>query len=265
MRIISVTGGKGGIGKTTISVNMAIAFAKKNKKVLLLDADLGLANVDVMLGLQPKKTLHEVMLGQCSLQDICLTGPHGIKVIPAASGIQKMAELSSAEYIELIHSFSSLAENIDVMIVDMASGITSQVIDFTNAAQDIVMVVCNDPASLMDTYAVMKILHNKYGRHRFGVIINKVRNENEALEMFDNFQVAANQFINVNLNYLGCIPQDDYINLAARERVSVVDKYPRSAAVGAINTICESILHWNDPALESGIQFFFERLVLNHS
>ena len=264
MRIISVTGGKGGIGKTTISINMAVAFAKMQKKVFLLDADLGLANVDVMLGLNPTKTLHDFLLGKCDLQDIFLTGPYGMKVIPSSSGIQKMAELTSAEYVGLINSFSSLADNIDVMIVDMASGISNQVIDFTNASQDILVVICNDPSSLMDSYAVIKILHQKYARNNFSIIVNKAKNSNEGYDVFKRFQEVTTKFLEIRMNFLGYIPNDDYIGLAALERVSVVDKYPNSKSASAISNICQDILHWqDDTVLTGGIHFFFERLVLN--
>lgn len=267
IRIISVTGGKGGIGKTTISVNLAISYAKMRKKVLLFDADLGLANVDVLLGLKPKKTLHDFLNGDCELNDICMTGPHGLRIIPAASGIQKMAELSSIESVELIRSFSSLTENVDVMIIDMASGISSQVIDFTHASQDILVVICNDPSSLMDSYAVIKILHQKYGRHRFGVVVNKAKNIQEGYDVFSKFQEAIAKFINVSMHYLGHIPQDDYVSISARERVPVVEKFPLSDAATAFNELCHAVNHWhNDDTVVGGIHFFFERLIQsNHT
>lgn len=263
MRIISVTGGKGGIGKTTLSVNMAMAFAKMKKKVLLFDADLGLANVDVALGLHPKRNIFDVLSGRHKLSEICMTGPHGLKIIPSSSGIQKMAQLSSDECISLIQSFSTLVDDVDVMIVDMASGISDQVIDFTHASQDILVVICNDPSSLMDSYAVIKILHQKYGRNRFGIIVNKVKNTYEGYDVFTKFQKATENFINISMQFMGHVPQDDFINIAACERVSIVDKYPQSKAAVAINNVCEGINHWRDDeyALSGGIHYFFERLI----
>lgn len=263
MRIISITGGKGGIGKSTLSINLATAFAKANRKVLLFDADLGLANLDVLLGLHVKKNIHDVFAGDCSLNDICLTGPHGIRIIPAASGIQKMTALNCVESARLIKAFSSLSDNVDVMIVDLASGITRQVIDFTHASQDILIVLCNDPTSLADSYAVIKILHQQYARSRFGVIVNKVAHEQEGCTVFGKFQTVLNQFMNVTLNYLGCVPNDDYIKLAAQQHVAVLDKYPHALASIALQHVARGILNWNDSelAINGGIHYFFERLI----
>jgi flagellar biosynthesis protein FlhG len=262
MRILSVTGGKGGIGKTTLSVNLAMAFAKMKKKVLLFDADLGLANVDVLLGLTPEKNIYDVLSGDCTLEEACIEGPHGLKIVASASGVQKMADLSSAESVALIQSFSSLTDDIDIMIIDMASGISSQVMDMTHASQDVLVVICNDPSSLMDSYAVIKILHQKYARGRFGIIVNKVKNSFEGHNVFTKFQQTVAKFINISMHYIGHVPYDDYISIAARDRVSVVDKYPQSNAALSFNNMCHGIDHWTEESsLAGGIHFFFERLI----
>lgn len=262
LRVICVTGGKGGIGKTTVAVNLALAFAQKKKKVLLFDADLGLANVDIRLGLTPDKNLHHVLSGECDINDICVVGPHGIKVIPACSGIAAMAELSLTESNTIIRAFSSLTADVDVMIIDMAPGISSQVIDLTHAAQDILVVICNDPASLMDSYAIIKILHQKYARKCFGVVVNKVNNLQEGYNVFAKFQNAIAKFIDVSMNYLGHIPQDDYIAMSAREGYVLLDKFPQSQAAQAFTQLSHGIDHWqNDATLAGGIHYFFERLL----
>lgn len=262
MRIISITGGKGGIGKTTISVNMAVAFAKMKKKVLLFDADLGLANVDILLGLRPQKTIYDFQSGKCSLEEVCIDGPHGLKIIPSSSGIQKMADMTSAESIEMVRSFSSLKYNFDIMIIDMASGISSQSMDITHASQDVLVVICDDPSSLMDSYAVIKILHQKYSRGRFGIVVNKVKSSSEGANVFAKFQTVTSRFLNVSMQYLGHIPQDDYIGFAARERASIIDAFPQSHATLAFNNLCKGIEQWtDDTSVSGGIHFFFERVI----
>jgi flagellar biosynthesis protein FlhG len=262
MRIISVTGGKGGVGKTTISVNLAISLAKMKKKVLLFDADLSLANVDAMLGIHADKNIQDVLTGDSKLNDICINGPHGLKIIPGTSGIQKMADLTANQSIELVRSFSSLEDDVDYMIIDVASGISSQVMNLTHASQDILLVLCNDPSSLLDSYAVIKILHQQYGRNRFGIIVNKVKNSYEGSIIFTKFQEAASKFINISLSYLGHIPQDDYVGIAACDRSAVVDEFPHADSSHAFNNLCYTIDHWSEGhTIAGGIHFFFDRLV----
>lgn len=266
MKIISITGGKGGIGKTTISVNLAVSFAKMGKRVLLFDADLGLANVDVLLGLKPKLTINDFIQGRCSLTDVCVTGPYGIKIIPSASGVQSLADLSSADAVEIIRSFSSLTENMDVMLIDMASGISRQVIDFTNASQSIVLSICNDPSSLMDSFAVIKILHQNYGRRKFGIIVNKVKNMKEGYQVYLRFQETITRFMNASIEFLGHIPQDDFVNIAARENASIVDRFGFAPAALAMQDLSKGILNWVDDAESNGgIQYFFEKMLAGRS
>lgn len=262
MRIISITGGKGGIGKTTISVNMAVALAKQGKRVLLFDADLGLANVDVLLGLKPKRTIHDVIQGHCRLSDICVTGPYGIKIIPSASGIQSLADLSSLHAIDIIKSFSELTENMDVMLIDMAAGISRQVIDFTHASQSIVLSICNDPSSFMDSFAVIKILNQQYGRKQFGIIVNKVKNTKEGYQVYLRFQETIMRFMKASIEFLGHIPQDDYVTIAARENSSIVDRFGFAPAALAIQNISQGMMTWvQDAEPSGGIQFFFEKMI----
>lgn len=262
MKVLSITGGKGGIGKTTLSINLSVALAKLQKKIILFDADLGLANVDLLLGLKPKKNLHDVLTGTASLKDICLKGPHGIQIIPSASGIEKMADLDLHESVTLIHRFAELTDNCDLMIADMAAGISKQNIHFTHAAQDILIVICNEPASLMDSYAVIKILHQRYARSRFGIVVNKVKHQQEGADVFNSFHEATSRFLNISMQYLGCIPQDDYILHAVRQHDAVVSRFPFCEASRAFTGMAELILTWlEETTLSGGIHYFFEKLV----
>lgn len=265
MQVIAISGGKGGVGKTTISVNLSMMLAKMGKKVMLFDADLGLANIDVLLGIKPKLTINDVLNGKASLNEVCVTGPSGIKIIPGASGVQGLADLDTMKSIELIKSFSTMAEDIDYMLVDVAAGISKQVIQFTHASQNILLVVCNDPSSMIDSYAVTKILYQMHNRNNFGVIINKVKTMKEGYDVFLRFQETVSKFLNANIEYVGYVPSDDYINMAAREHSPVVSKYPFSPASIAFNELAKGVSIWSSQNNHmGGIQFFFEKMI-NHN
>ena len=156
IKVIAVTGGKGGVGKTNVTLNTAISMAQQGKRVMVLDADLGLANVDVLLGLRVVKNLSHVLSGECTLDEVLVEGPCGIKIAPATSGSQSMTELTPTEHAGLIRAFSELRSQIDVLIVDTAAGISDMVLSFSRASQDILVVVCDEPTSLTDAYALIK-------------------------------------------------------------------------------------------------------------
>jgi len=174
VQVIAVTGGKGGIGKTNVSVNLSLALADMGRRVVLLDADLGLANVDVLLGLKPKATLADVLEGKCDLRDVMVTGPGGIRIVPAASGAANMVSLSPQQHAGLIQAFSEIGDNIDVLVVDTAAGIGDSVVSFVRAAQEALIVVCDEPTSITDAYALIKLLNRDHGMTRFRVLANMV-------------------------------------------------------------------------------------------
>jgi len=159
VKVIAVTGGKGGVGKTNLSINLSIALAELRRRVVLLDADLGLANVDVLLGLKAQYNLADVLDGSKRLQDVMLNGPAGIKVVPASSGVQQMTSLSPQEHAALIYAFNELADQLDVLMIDTAAGISDTVLSFVQAAQEVIIVVCDEPSSITDAYALMKLLN----------------------------------------------------------------------------------------------------------
>lgn len=167
VKVIAVSGGKGGVGKTNVTLNVAGAMAAQGKRVLVLDADLGLANVDVMLGLRVHRNLSHVLAGECTLDDIIVEGPYGMMIVPATSGTQSMVELSPVQHAELIRAFSEMKTQVDVLLVDTAAGISDMVLSFTRAAQDIMVVVCDEPTSITDAYALIKILSKDHGVFRF--------------------------------------------------------------------------------------------------
>ncbi len=263
VRVIAVTGGKGGVGKTNVSVNLAVSLAELGKRTLLMDADLGLANVDVLLGLSPKFTLADLVAGRCTLEDVVVEGPDGLMIVPASSGFRHMAELQPAEHVGLVNVFSELQRALDVMVVDTAAGITDSVLTFCQAAQDTVVVVCDEPASITDAYALIKVLSRERGVDRVHVIANMVRDPNEGRKLYEKLARVCERFLgDVALHYLGAVPQDDWLRRAVQRQQAVVKAYPGSPSARAINEIARMTARWQPPAGARGnVEFFVERMI----
>ena len=175
VQVIAVSGGKGGVGKSNVSVNLGIALAQMGRRVVLLDADLGLANIDVLLGITANRNIQDVIAGECDLRDVLVNGPGGIKIVPASSGTQRMTQLSNLEHAGLINAFSELGDQIDVLIVDTAAGISDMVLSFSRAAQDVLVVVCDEPTSITDAYALIKVLSREHGVYKFKIVATRRR------------------------------------------------------------------------------------------
>ncbi|RME34723.1 MAG: MinD/ParA family protein [Gammaproteobacteria bacterium] len=262
-RVIAVSGGKGGVGKTSVSVNLGIALAGLGRRVVLLDADLGLANVDIMLGLRPQHNLAEVMDGQVELPEILVeTGFERFRVVPGASGIQKMAALSPAEHAGLVYAFSELGNDTDILIVDTAAGISDSTISFCAAAHEVLIVLCNDPASLTDAYALIKILSQERGCHRFRVLTNMVHSAAEGRQLYNKLVAVADRYLDVTLDHVGTIPRDLNMQRAVRRQQPLPRAYPGSPATAAFKKLAERADNWSTPRRPSGgMQFFVEQLV----
>jgi len=264
VRVIAVASGKGGVGKTNVSVNLAMALSSAGQKVMLLDADLGLGNIDVLLGIHPRYNLSNVLRGERSLEEIIVDGPGGLKIIPASSGVQNMAMLSQAEHAGLIRAFSELSYDVDVLLVDTAAGISDSVVSFSRAAQEVIMVVCDEPASVTDAYALIKLLNREHDLYRFHVLTNMAQGAQQGREVFQKIAKVTDRFLDVTLDYLGHIPHDDYLKKAVQRQRSVVEAYPRSKAAMAFKTLAEKTDKWPLPTAAAGhLEFFVERLVTN--
>ena len=262
VRVIAVTGGKGGVGKTNVSVNLGVAMAELGRRVMLLDADLGLANIDVMLGLHVTRNLSHVMSGECRLEEILVEGPKGMRVVPGASGLQHMAELSPAEHAGLVHAFSEVANDVDVLLIDTAAGISDLVVSFSRAAQEQIIVVCDEPASITDAYAIIKLLNREHGVSRFRILSNMVKSVQEGKDLFNKMCRVTDQYLDVMLSYLGSIPYDEQLRRAVRSQKPVVEAYPRSRVAQAFKNLAKRADNWPVPTGVSGdLQFFVERLI----
>ena len=262
VRVIAVTSGKGGVGKTNISVNLAASLSLAGQRVMLMDADLGLANVDVLLGLEPHFDLQHVINGEKSLDEIIVEGPLGIHVVPASSGVERMAELTSVEHASLISAFSELEQPIDVLIVDTAAGIADGVVSFAKACQEVIVVVCDEPTSLTDAYALIKVLSMRHGIKQFQILANMVKDESQGLNLYEKLLNTTDRFLEVGLKYLGAVPFDEQLRQSVRAQKPVVEAYPRSPAAKALVRIGEKINRWPLPDQATGyLQFFVERLL----
>ena len=262
VQVIAVSGGKGGVGKTNVSINLAVSLAEIGRRVMVLDGDLGLANIDVVLGLHPKYDLSHVLRGDKDLDEIIVEGPKGIKLIPGASGIQHMAELSPAEHAGIISAFSQTGADIDTLIVDTAAGISDTVISFTRASQEVIVVVCDEPASITDAYAIMKLLNREYGNSRFRILSNMVRTPQEGRDLYNKMTAVTDRYLDVMLSYLGAVPYDDNLKKAVKSQKPVVTAFPRSKAAQAFKNLARKVESWPMPQGASGqMQFFVERLV----
>jgi flagellar biosynthesis protein FlhG len=266
IKVIAVTGGKGGVGKTNVTLNTAISLAQQGKRVMVLDADLGLANVDVLLGLRVEKNLSHVLSGECTLDDVLVEGPYGIKIAPATSGSQSMTELTPTEHAGLIRAFSELRSQIDILIVDTAAGISDMVLSFSRASQDIMMVVCDEPTSLTDAYALIKILNKDHGVFRFKIVANMVRNPREGQELFSKLTKVTDRFLDVALELVATIPFDENVRKSVRKQKAIVEAYPNSPASVAIRSLARQAADWPVPAQPGGhLEFFLEQLITKNA
>ncbi len=262
VKVISVTSGKGGVGKTNVVVNLAYALSLSGKKVLILDADMGLGNIDVMLGLTPEYNLNHLINGEKNLSEVITSGPGGIKIMPAGSGIQELSELTANQKLNLLAELDRIDSSIDIVLIDTAAGISGNVMYFNTAAQDIIVVASPEPTSMTDAYALMKILHTKYGESRFRLLVNMVKDSGEGRDVFRKLSAAADKFLNISIDYIGHIIQDNSVRLSVLSQRSVVDLYPGSDAGKCYSSLARTVSGWPvNKDIKGNIQFLWRRLM----
>ena len=230
VKTIAIASGKGGVGKTNVAANLAIELKKTGKNVMVLDADLGLSNIDVLFQLAPRYNIQHVLNGEMSLRDIIVEGPLGIKILPAGSGIQELTALDEFQRLKLLEGFDSYESDIDYLIIDTAAGISENVAFFCIAAQEIVVVTTPEPTAITDAYALIKVLFTRYQEKEFRVLVNFAKSAEEALEVFRRLSLVAEKFLNISLDYVGHIPQDSSVQKAVKAQRALVDIYPDSVA-----------------------------------
>lgn len=261
-RVISVTSGKGGVGKTAVVTNVAIAMAKLGKKVLVIDADLGLANIDVILGLSPEYNLNHFFKGDRSLEEIMVEGPYGLKILPAGSGVQQYTRLDSQLKMRFIDAIDSLQEEFDLVLIDTEAGISDNVTYFNVAAQDILVVTTPEPTAITDAYALMKLLSNQYHQKNFLLCVNSVRNGNEGLDVFEKLTMVSGRYLDISIDYLGSIPFDRKMHDAVRAQQVIQELHPDNKVSRAFVALAGSLIE--SPAHDrpkGTLQFFFKRFL----
>ena len=266
VQVIAVTGGKGGTGKTNIAVNLAQALANQGKNTLLLDADLGMANVDVLLGLKTTHTLCDVLSGMCRLEDIMITVSDNLQVIPAASGSKQLADMGQQECAGLVRAFSDLKHPLDFLLVDTATGVSESVASFCRAATEVLVVLCNEPASIRDSVAQIRLFSSEYGVTRFRVLANRVESAYEAQALFQDVISRFTDNHNPQISFAGYIPNDENLRKAVAQHQVVVDACPQSRAAMAFKNLAHRVAEWPQPVCAGGhVEFFVERLIINEN
>lgn len=261
VRVIAIASGKGGVGKTNVSVNLGVALSKLGQKVMIMDADFSLANVDIMLGLNTPFNLSHVINGQKNLREIVQEGPAGLKIIPASSGVKRLANLSPQENMSLLKAFERLGAEMDILIVDTAAGIADSVVTFCQAAQDVLIVVCDEPASITDAYALVKVLSRDYGVKDFKLVVNMSRSPAHSQRLYEKFAGVCQQYLQVSVSLFGAIPFDQDLRTAVQKQVPVVLSFPASHAAKAFGNMAQN-LHGISNKSESGYFGKFVRSIL---
>lgn len=265
-RVITVTSGKGGVGKSNLSVNLGIQLSKMGKRVVILDADFGLANVEVMLGIRPKYNLADLIYGNKSLQEIITAGPEGLMFISGGSGIQELSNITKGQIDFLNRKLYELDEIADIIIIDTGAGITDSVLEFVMASSEVLLVITPEPTSITDAYALLKVLNKREDFNsdltRIRMIANRIGSQEEGRGLYNKMNLVVEKFLSVRLEYLGGIPQDNNVSRAVMQQKPYSVLYPNSPSSKAVNALAASLC--NDTSSKEygqrGIAQFFSSL-----
>jgi flagellar biosynthesis protein FlhG len=262
IHVIAITSGKGGVGKTHTTLNLGLALQQLGHRVLILDADLGLANINVLLGFEPAKTVAKVLAGEARIDEILVHDESGVDIIPASSGIPELTRLSDGERLHLVESLDQLAEDYDFMLIDTAAGIGDNVLYFSVAAEETVVVINHEPTSITDAYAVIKVLSTRHSVKKFSIIINSLPGGVEPRVPYAQLAAVTDRFLNVKLSLLGSIAEDPAVIDATRRQVPYLSLFPSCKASMDIHRIAKRLSDSEAPReARGGLQLFFKQLV----
>ena len=259
VRVLSVSSGKGGVGKSSIVVNLAVAFAQLGKKVLIMDADLGLANIDVLLGLTPKENIAHVLEGKRQLREVIINGPGGVRIMPASSGVQQLTRLTDEQKLLMLEMLDELESEIDIFLVDTGAGISDTVLYFNLAAQEKIVVITPEPTSLTDAYALIKVLKANGYTGRVSLFASQVKSSAEGHAVYRKIFSASQRFLDVPVEFLGSVPYDRKLQLAVKDQVPVSVRYPTSDVARCYRVLALALL--GQEAVGVDLERFWTRLV----
>jgi flagellar biosynthesis protein FlhG len=264
-RVIAITSGKGGVGKTSIVANLGYALTKLGKKVLIFDADLGLGNLDVLLGLAPKYNLSHVIMGAKTIREILVEGPGSMDILPASSGVQELTQLTREQKVQILTELDLLINDVDILLIDTAAGISSNVMDFNATAQEIIVVVSPEPTSITDAYALMKVLSLKYSEKGCKLLVNMATRFDEGRDVFRQLHLVTERFLDISIEYLGSILYDDKVTRGVKSQKIVCELFPNSPASRCFGDLAKKMAKMPPLKLpEGGSNFFWRHLVPNH-
>jgi flagellar biosynthesis protein FlhG len=262
-RVISVSSGKGGVGKTNVVANLGVALTQLGKRVFVLDAELGLANVDILLGLTPRYTIEHFFKRQKTLKEILIKGPGGMFIMPASSGTPELAALNAGQKFHLLDEFEQLADHLDILLIDGGAGISPNVLFFNMAAQETVTIVTPEPTSIASAYTLIRILSTKYSRRNFSILVNLASDEEEAQQAFQELFLHVDQCLkSPSLEYLGFIPFDRRICEAVKLQKTVLEIFPQCPVSQRFRELAQLILDKPISRKERGNVQFFSRSLL---
>ncbi|WP_447975608.1 MinD/ParA family protein [Nitrospira sp. Kam-Ns4a] len=240
-KIILVASGKGGVGKTNIVANVALALTQAGQRVLVLDADLGLGNLDVLLGLVPRYTLAHVLRGERTLTDVIIPGPGGIQILPSSSGVPELTALTEGQRRTLFDALDHATGATDVLLIDAGAGIAANVLFFASLAQEMLVVTAPEPTAIADAYALMKVVSRQGLMRHFHLVVNMASRPEDGEEVVRRLRLVANRFLEITLDYLGAIPTDDAVRMAVARQRAVIELFPRAPASRALRQLATRI------------------------
>ncbi len=262
VQTLSVVSGKGGDGRTTVAINLAMSLAQQTAQVVLFDGNLSMGTIDTALNIKQKFNIADLVADEKDINEICVTGPYGITLVPGCHGNPEMSQLSQIQHQGIINSFSQLRTAADIMLIDNEAGISRSVLDFTYAAREVLLVVCDEPASMQNSFATIKTLSSNKECCRFRVVANKVDSSQHGLEIYSELCRQTDRYLDVLVEYCGCIPFDEEITEASRAGKALTETNSGSRSSRSFQRLAEKIMKWPKPDSAQGHpEFFLERLI----